>query len=310
MKNPPATALTRRTFVRTLAAGGAFVAAPNVWLQPAVAGAPDPEQLHLEFGSDASREVVVSWVTPTSVVRPVVRFGERDGDFGRTVQAETRTYVDAKSSVEVVTQHATLKGLEPHTRYAYQVLHAGASPQSGSFTTAPEGRAPFRFTSFGDQATPEAGNGLASIWSSFNPPQVERMKPLFHLLNGDLCYANISPDRPKTWRDFFLDNEVSARFRPWMPAAGNHENELGNGPFGFRAYQTRFALPSNGESDPALRSMWYTSRSTTTTCVCRTAATITSAVTVGEHRRTFWNEPCVALVRRRIPTGSWCACTR
>jgi 3',5'-cyclic AMP phosphodiesterase CpdA len=235
-----------------------LVAAPELWFQPDAVGAPDPEQLHLQFGGDASREVVVSWVTPVSVRRPRLRLGNSEGSFGRTVPADTRTYVDAKSGREIITQHASLNGLRPSTTYTYEVLHDGSGPQSGSFTTAPSGRAPIRFTSFGDQATPETGNGLASVWSSYNPPQVERMKPLFHLLNGDLCYANISPDRPETWRDFFLDNEVSARFRPWMPAAGNHENELGNGPFGFGAYQTRFSLPANGERDPALQSMWYT----------------------------------------------------
>ena len=252
--------LSRRDFVRTVGAGSLLVAAPDLWFQPDAAGTPDPEQLHLQFGGDASREVVVSWATPTSVRRPRLRLGTgRPGvGFGQVVEADTRTYVDAKSGMEIFTHHAMLNGLRPDTSYSYSVFHDGSSERTGSFTTAPRGRAPIRFTSFGDQATPETGNGLASIWSSYNPPQVERMKPLFHLLNGDLCYANISPDRPKTWHDFFLDNEVSARFRPWMPAAGNHENELGNGPFGFLAYQTRFALPSNGENDPAFRGMWYT----------------------------------------------------
>jgi 3',5'-cyclic AMP phosphodiesterase CpdA len=41
-----------------------------------------------------------------------------------------------------------------------------------------------------------------------------------------------------------------------MPAAGNHENELGNGPFGYQAYQTYFALPDSG-SGTELRGMWY-----------------------------------------------------
>jgi hypothetical protein len=84
------------------------------------------------------------------------------------------------------------------------------------------------------------------------------MQPRCHLLNGDLCYANMSPDRPRTWRDFFTQNEILARYRPWMPAAGNHENEAGNGPLGFRAYQTRFYLPDHGESNPEFRALWYT----------------------------------------------------
>jgi hypothetical protein len=32
---------------------------------------------------------------------------------------------------------------------------------------------------------------------------VERLRPLFHLLNGDLCYANYAADRVRTWWDFW-----------------------------------------------------------------------------------------------------------
>jgi 3',5'-cyclic AMP phosphodiesterase CpdA len=250
--------LSRRAFVRTVGVSGLFLAAPDLWLQADAVGTADPEQIHLQFGTDASREMTVSWSTPASVRRPRVRLGLANGGSGRTVQADTRTYTDAASGQEIITHHALLTDLEPSTAYVYQVMHDGSGLQNGSFSTAPSSRAAFRFTSFGDQATPQTGNGLASAWSAYNPPQIEAMRPLFHLLNGDLCYANISPDRPRAWRDFFLENEVSARYRPWMPAAGNHENELGNGPLGFRAYQTRFSLPSHGESNPNFQGMWYT----------------------------------------------------
>jgi hypothetical protein len=41
-----------------------------------------------------------------------------------------------------------------------------------------------------------------------------------------------------------------------MPAAGNHENELGNGPIGYGAYQSYFALPEVG-GDTVTRGLWY-----------------------------------------------------
>jgi Purple acid Phosphatase, N-terminal domain/Calcineurin-like phosphoesterase len=270
-KDEPQSSLTRRDFIRGISAAGVGLAAtpliggsqafaaPDLWLQAGTVSPGDPEQLHLQFGSDASREVVASWVTPASVRHPVLRLGTAEHGLGTRVHADTRTYVDGKSGVEVFTHHAVLDGLRPSTRYVYEVTHDGGATLAGSFTTAPRGRAPLRFTSFGDQATPEAGNGLASVWAGFNPPQVERLQPLFHLLNGDLCYANISPDRVKTWHDFFQNNQVSASHRPGMPAAGNHENELGNGPIGDGAYQTRFRVPSNGE--PAeFQGLWYTFR--------------------------------------------------
>ncbi len=250
---------SRRTFLRGIGAAAlATAASPTVWVQPSVLAADEPEQLHLQFGADASRQVVASWATAGSVKNPRLRLGTHEGGFGRTVPAETRTYIDGKSGVEVFTHHALVGELDPATEYTYEVLHEGATPLGGTFTTAPRGRRPIRFTSFGDQSTPVPGDGLWSPWAGYNPPQVEKQKPLFHLLNGDLCYANISTNpRQDAWRDFFVNNEVSARYRPWMPAAGNHENELGNGPFGYLAYQTRFSVPNNGETDPALRGMWY-----------------------------------------------------
>src|SRR6202171_4353572 len=95
--------LSRRAFVRTIGAGGLFLAAPELWLQADVVGTADPEQIHLQFGGDASREVTVSWATPTSVRHPRLHLGLRHGGGGRAVQADTRTYVDAKSGNEIFT---------------------------------------------------------------------------------------------------------------------------------------------------------------------------------------------------------------
>jgi len=255
---------SRRRFLRRAALAGVgfgigtrtAAALPTLWMRPTVSGAPPPEHLHLQFGADAAREVVASWTTRGSVRRPRASFGTATGGHGRVVPAVTRTYVDATGGTEVFTQHATFAGLEPATDYVYEVLHDGARPIGGRFTTGPIGRARFRFTSFGDQGTPVAGDGLSSPWSGYVVDQVEKLEPLFHLLNGDLCYANVSPDRVAAWSHFFENNTRSARNRPWMPAAGNHENERGNGPHGFAAYQTRFWLPTNGQA-AELSGLWY-----------------------------------------------------
>jgi 3',5'-cyclic AMP phosphodiesterase CpdA len=42
-----------------------------------------------------------------------------------------------------------------------------------------------------------------------------------------------------------------------MPSPGNHENELGNGPIGFRAYQTYFSLPKAAGQTDLTRGLWY-----------------------------------------------------
>src|SRR5580704_2934489 len=133
----------------------------------------------------------------------------------------------------------------------------------------------FTFTSFGDQATPTlgkkyappagvtianppyVGDNLGSPWAADAPLGVERLQPLFDLFNGDLCYANLAEDRVRTWWDFWENNSRSARKRPWMPSAGNHENELGNGPIGYQAYQTYFSLPEAAGQTDVTRGLWY-----------------------------------------------------
>ncbi len=229
--------------------------ATDLWRQPDRGGAPPVAGLHLQFGHDAGTEVVVSWHTLDAVRNPRVLLGTPTSGFGRAVAAQTRTYRDSKSGIEVRVNHARLTDLSPDTDYVYAAVHDGAEPEMGTVRTAPSGRKPLRFTSFGDQATP--GNAkTGSPAAADTATAIERLAPLFNLVNGDLCYANLVPDRIRTWSDWFTTNSRSARHRPWMPAAGNHENELGNGPIGYGAYQTYFAVPDSG-ADPELRGLWY-----------------------------------------------------
>jgi len=221
--------------------------------------------LHLQYGADSSTEVVVSWHTTAAVRNPRVILGTPEDGFGRIVAADTVAYRDAASLREVRVHHARVADLAPDTEYVYGAFHDGTGPEYGTVRTAPRGRAPLRFTSFGDQSTPTLDASVASAFGRDNrgspaagdiTTAVERAAPLFNLVNGDLCYANLSRDRVKTWSDWFDNNSRSARYRPWMPAAGNHENELGNGPIGYGAYQAYFALPDSG-SDHELRGLWY-----------------------------------------------------
>jgi 3',5'-cyclic AMP phosphodiesterase CpdA len=275
----PGPGTTRRTLLTTGAAtlagvgigGGAAVLrrstsrAPTLWQQPVRSGAPPVSGVHLQFGRNAARQVVVSWHTTEAVRNPRVLLGTDGSNFGRSVAAQTKVYRDANSGSEVRAHHAVLDGLSPDTDYVYAAAHDGAGWELGTVRTAPVGRKPFTFTSFGDQATPTLGRLVGNTYVSDNlgspaagdiTAAIERVGPLFNLVNGDLCYANLAHDRVRSWSDWFENNTRSARHRPWMPAAGNHENESGNGPIGFAAYQAYFSLPDSG-SDPELRGLWY-----------------------------------------------------
>jgi hypothetical protein len=223
------------------------------------AGAPPPQGLHVQFGADAASQATVSWGAPAPAARPRLRLGEPGTGPGLEVPARERTYTDVLTGETAYTYHAAVRGLAPGTAYVYEAVHDGAAPAGGTLRTAPRGRsAGFRFTSFGDQSIPApVGRGLgpATANAGYVTAAVEALDPLFHLLNGDLCYANLSDEPVATWRAFFASNTRSARHRAWMPAAGNHENEVGNGRHGLDAYLTWFELPGNGSARFA--GHWY-----------------------------------------------------
>jgi hypothetical protein len=276
--------LSRRKLLA--AAGGAFAASSLIganaaeaaanWALPSdPAATPPVAGLHLQFGADAASEMVISWHTLQPVQHPRVVLGRLDGRLEQTVAAEPASYTDAKSGQEVYAWHAKVSGLQPDSGFLYCAMHDGAEPEFGTFRTSPRGRAPLTFTSFGDQGTPTVGkkfmppegvtlpvplfvnDNLGSPAGGDTTLGVERLRPLFHLFNGDLCYANLAQDRVRTWWDFWTNNSRSARNRPWMPSPGNHENELGNGPIGYQAYQTYFSLPpASGQTD-VTRGLWY-----------------------------------------------------
>lgn len=238
-------------------------------------GTPSVAGVHLQFGSDPASQMVVSWHTLQPVSRPRVLLGRLDGRLEQTAPAATVSYVDAKSGQMVYAHHATIAGLRADTSYLYGALHDGAEPRFNTLRTAPRGRAAFTFTSFGDQGTPTLGrlyepppgqtlasplyvnDNLGSPAAADTTLGVERLAPLFHLFNGDLCYANLAHDRVRAWWDFWENNSRSAGRRPWMPSAGNHENELGNGPIGYRAYQTFFQVPPAAGQTEVTRGLWY-----------------------------------------------------
>jgi Calcineurin-like phosphoesterase len=201
--------------------------------------------------------VVVSWASPGPETRPRVRIGQR------VIPAEPRQYTDGISGETVWTYHARVGGLRPGATYAYVVTADNdgnaADPFTATFRTAPHGRAAFRFTSFGDLATPNTSWVLSYGQSAYAVDAVESFQPLFHLLNGDLCYADLNPTvQPEVWRDFGNNNQTSAANRPWMPCLGNHEVEFDNGAQGFTSYLTRYMLPDN--QVPGFRGCWYSFR--------------------------------------------------
>ncbi|HXW46129.1 MAG TPA: metallophosphoesterase family protein [Streptosporangiaceae bacterium] len=266
-----------------------------------------PEQVWLTWGRNPATDVTVTWMSPGEVPQPAPTlafslFPISPANPGRVVQlpapqpldvtqpyprASAVSFTDGLNAQTTYYYHVELRDLAPGTVYYYQ-LSDGASPApstfAASFQTAPQGRAKFRFSSYGDLATPSYDlNASGNQWhescdnsyyavSAIENPGDGQGPPLFHLLNGDLCYANLDIfNAPGVWRDFGVNCSRSAANRPWMPALGNHETEFGtadhagqqgaapggiaaqgaagnywNGPYGYGHYLSRFLLPDNG----------------------------------------------------------------
>jgi hypothetical protein len=265
-----------------------------------------PEQLLLTWGNNPAHDVTVSWSAPGTVPQPAPTLAistkpiakHHPGTLFKLPEpapldvtkrysgASSVGFTDGLNGQTTYFYHVQLTDLEPSTRYYYEISD-GANPPStagSSFETAPHGRAKFRFSSYGDLSTPSWDlNSSGNIWhescdnswfavTAIENPGDGKGAPLFHLLNGDLCYANLDIfNAPGVWRDFGNNVARSAANRPWMPALGNHETEFGtdshagragnapggiaaqgaagnywNGPYGYGHYLSRFLLPDNG----------------------------------------------------------------
>jgi Purple acid Phosphatase, N-terminal domain/Calcineurin-like phosphoesterase len=242
---PVSEPVDRRTLFKAGAATAAGALAgstgPELWV-PASASSVRPNGVHLTYGADPRRRMAVSWATPSSVRRPRLELGT-DRHYGLTLGADSRSSKD----VGTVYHHVDLSRLRPGTTYHYRLTHRGATPVTGTFTTAPKEPRAFRFAAFGDMGVNRAAAQHVAM--------IGEQRPDFAFVVGDLCYADTSGGTgaggPATqdfevWDRWLRQIQPSAAAVPWMTTVGNHEMEAGNGELGYAGYLDRFSLPGNG----------------------------------------------------------------
>ena len=270
---------------------GPLAPAPRASARAAHRGRPaakdgTPEQVHLTWGTDPARSVVVSWTSRGKAEAPRVRIGQR------VIPAIERGSSGGPSGEVSWTYHALVDGLRPGGTYGYAVTADNdgnaADPFSATFRTAPEGRAAFRFTSFGDLARPNARWASSAGRSAYAVGAVEALQPLFHLLNADLADGEPPPAaQPQVWRDFGIDIEASAANRPWMPVPGDHGVE----------YLARYSLPPNGR--PEFAGRWYAFRIGTVAFICLSGDDVAyPGARYSGGAQTRWLEATLASARR------------
>ena len=202
VKNDRNAAVSRRDFLKLASASGIATATSGFALvSNAASSKPDgtPEQIHLTWGNDPTTEVVVCWSSPGRSINPRVNV-QGTGEEASTIHADQRVYTDGLNGETVYTYHARLHGLKPGEAYSYEVTaendRNSNRPFSSSFQTAPKGRQPFRWTSFGDLATPITAWVLSYPQSRFGVMAVERFQPLFHLFERRSLLCRSGSARP------------------------------------------------------------------------------------------------------------------
>ncbi|MGH3827433.1 MAG: metallophosphoesterase [Pseudonocardiaceae bacterium] len=297
-----ASALAALGLVATPWARNAYAQAANAQL--AVIGR------RLSFGAEPTQQMAIAGELTAKPTGPVLVDLGLDQHYGHTLQAEVRELVSMvpqeDGGIRGADQffvHALAEHLAPGQTYHYRFrLPDGTTTPDAVFSTAPDPGAatPFTFTAFGDQGvnldpTPSGQFGFSDNY--YQPDDTRRaaapadamvtlitaQRPAFHLLAGDICYAdpsgtgapirNNAPRKadtgfndfdPTVWTQYFGSIERSAASTPWMFATGNHDMEAlyDNGPgaatHGYGGHLRRLDLPRNGPSRcPSVYSVRY-----------------------------------------------------
>ncbi|MEV6134503.1 metallophosphoesterase [Nocardia sp. NPDC051990] len=228
---------------------------------------------------------------------------------GSTIEAEVRNLLtqvpSADGGVLAAEQfyvHAPVDGLPgrvPHF-YRWRTSDGFTGDIRAAAPAMPSARSailPFRFTMMGDQGTDETpalppgtvpGDYDDKYYKPDNDPtaphasnvlrQIAAAKPDFHILAGDIAYADPSgggkPNEfvangaklgsgfdkynPYVWDVYFGAIERSAAETPWMFATGNHDMEATYGQHGYGGHLARLDFPGNGPAGcPSAYSFTY-----------------------------------------------------
>lgn len=200
---------------------------------------PKPDQIMLTWDEDPKTTQTVQWRTHPDVTDGVVRYrpyGSRE-DFTE-VKADVAPMHDRLLRNDRYIQRftATMRGLDPGTKYEYYVGSKSARVWSNynEFNTAPDGDAPFSFVYFGD-------THRSPYWGEIITRAYERHPDAaFYTIGGDIVSTGLHRDE---WDHLFAYSEHVVSRRPLMPALGNHDSQNGLGCWMFREL---FALPKNG----------------------------------------------------------------
>ena len=182
---------------------------------------------HVTFCGDPRAEVAISWYSETGIP-DLVSYGLNPSNLTPCTQIESVTNFGGFE------HHAHLTNLVAGRRYCYTIAGNG-TVITGTFRTAPDGPAPFRFAVLGDVQTK---GDLNAIWRDVGR-WIASQDVAFVVTIGDMVDVGGSQ---AYWNAFFQTTPELFRSTVFMPIIGNHET-YGNG---LQPYFNQFRLPGNG----------------------------------------------------------------
>jgi hypothetical protein len=265
---------------------------------------------HVGYGPDAASQLrFAAQLSRTPVGTKVFLDHGPTPALGATIDAEVRNLLTQVPTgdggvlaAEQFYVHAPVDGLPgrvPHF-YRWRTSDGFVGDIRTAAPAMPTARAaivPFRFTMMGDQGTDQTpgrpqgvtpGDYDDKYYKLDNDPtvphasnvirQIAAAKPDFHILAGDIAYADPSgagkPNQfvthggqlpsgfdkfnPYVWDVYFGAIETSAAQTPWMFATGNHDMEATYRTLGYGGHLARLDFPGNGPAGcPSAYSFTY-----------------------------------------------------
>lgn len=197
-------------------ADGAWEASSNPAAKPQTSLSSDrPNTLTNMAGSDASTTRLFTWQMPTSF--GIAKLTVYSDEALTNVVAEKKQVIPEISDDYLVAKFKTeITGLEPGTKYYYQIKSGDMTSDVYSFTTYKGGE--FSFVHASD--TQALSKRDYAVWGNAINTVVKEYNPEFIVETGDLINTK---DREDEWRWFFDSaSDVMSQYA-FYPVVGNHE---------------------------------------------------------------------------------------
>ncbi|MEN6356461.1 MAG: metallophosphoesterase family protein [Armatimonadota bacterium] len=225
------------------------IASPTACLAAGSASA-SPDHVTLTWADNPATTMTVTWRTDNTTATGSVEYQKYQKSAAFTANAKYATSHSADFTTDLQATHlftATLKGLEPNTKYLYRVGNQGHWSANHSFTTANPSSKSFKFLVFGDSQSVADGNFPYGVWSkTLHNAYSANPDARFFVNMGDLVDTGQSGAH---WNAWFSAAAGVIDTIPIMPVVGNHETRGSLDTRRPAYWKAQFYLPQNGPSD-------------------------------------------------------------